>query len=150
MRTGWDVKAINQDTIFLMAQWVRNLPTVHKTQEMQGQSLGREDPPEKEMATHSSSLIWKIPWTEEPGGLQSKGSQRVGHDWAGRQGTHTNNVKEDLNAQMTTRGSISMLASAPFKVESTSPAPNGSGSFRRLRFLNRLHHLKQSQAFVLL
>ena len=45
-------------------------------------SLGREDPLEKEMAPHSSSLAWKIPWTEEPGGLQSMGSQRVGHNWA--------------------------------------------------------------------
>ena len=43
--------------------------------------LGGEDPLEKEMATHSSTLAWKIPWTEEPGGLQSMGSQRVGHDW---------------------------------------------------------------------
>ena len=45
-------------------------------------SLGQEDSLEKEMATHSSILVWKIPWTEEPGGLQSMGSQRVGHDWA--------------------------------------------------------------------
>ena len=45
------------------------------------QSLGREDPLEKEMATHSSILAWKIPWREEPGGLQFMGSQRVGHDW---------------------------------------------------------------------
>ena len=44
------------------------------------QSLGREDPLEKEMATHSSILAWRILWTEEPGGLQSTGSQRVGHD----------------------------------------------------------------------
>ena len=43
-------------------------------------SLGQEDPPEKEMATHSSTLAWKIPWTEKPGRLQSMGSQRVGHD----------------------------------------------------------------------
>ena len=43
-------------------------------------SLGREDRLEKEMATHSSTLIWRIPWTEEPGGLQFTGSQRVGHD----------------------------------------------------------------------
>ena len=47
-------------------------------------SLGREDPLEKEMATHSSILAWRIPWTEEPGGLQSMWLQRVGHDW-----THT-------------------------------------------------------------
>ena len=48
--------------------------------EMQVRSLGWEDPLEKEMATHSRILAWEIPWTEEPGGLQSMGSQRVGHD----------------------------------------------------------------------
>ena len=47
---------------------------------MRVQSLSREDPLEKEMATYSSILAWRIPWTEEPGGLQSTGSQRVGHD----------------------------------------------------------------------
>ena len=47
---------------------------------MQVQSLGREDPLEEGMATHSSILAWRTPWTEEPGGLQSMGSQRVGHD----------------------------------------------------------------------
>ena len=47
-----------------------------------GRSLGQEDPLEKEMATHSSTLAWKIPWTKEPDRLQSMGSQRVGHDWA--------------------------------------------------------------------
>ena len=56
---------------------VKNLPA---KQEMQVQSLGREDPLEKEMATHFSTLAWEIPWTERPGGLQSMGSQRVGHD----------------------------------------------------------------------
>jgi len=45
-------------------------------------SLGQEDPLEKEMATHSSILAWRIPWTEEPSGLQSMGLQRVGHNWA--------------------------------------------------------------------
>ena len=49
-------------------------------QETRVQSLGREDPLEKEMATHSSILAWKIPWTGEPGRLQSMGLQRVGHD----------------------------------------------------------------------
>ena len=49
-------------------------------QEIQVQSLGQEDPLEKEMATHSSTLAWKIPWMEEPGRLQSMGSQRVRHD----------------------------------------------------------------------
>ena len=56
---------------------VKNLPTM---QESWVQSLDREEALEKEMATHSSILVWKIPWTEEPGGLQSMGSQRVGHN----------------------------------------------------------------------
>ena len=56
---------------------VKNLPAM---QEAQVQSLGREDPLEKEMATHSSIFAWRIPWTEEPGRLQSIGSQRVGHN----------------------------------------------------------------------
>ena len=51
-------------------------------QETQVQSPGQEDPLEEDMATHSSTLAWRIPWTEEPGGLQSMGSQRVGHDWS--------------------------------------------------------------------
>ena len=63
--------------VSLVAQMVKNLPAV---QETQVQSLGREDPLEKEMATHSSILAWRIPWMEEPGGLYSMGSQRVGHD----------------------------------------------------------------------
>ena len=61
----------------LAAQMVKNLPAVQKTQV---QSLGQEDPLEKGMATHSSILAWRIPWTEEPSGLQSKGLQRVGHN----------------------------------------------------------------------
>ena len=56
---------------------VKCLPAKRETQV---QSLGQEDSLEKEMATHSSILAWRIPWTEEPGGLQSMGSQRVGHD----------------------------------------------------------------------
>ena len=60
-----------------MAQTVKRLPTIWETQV---QSLGWEDPLEKEMATHSSILAWKIPQMEKPGRLQSVGSQRVGHD----------------------------------------------------------------------
>ena len=60
-----------------MAQTVKRLPAM---QETQVRSLGWEDPLEKEMATHSSILAWKIPWTEETGRLQSMGSQRVRHD----------------------------------------------------------------------
>ena len=61
----------------LVAQTVKHLPTMQDTRV---QSLGQEDPLEKEMATHSSTLAWKIPWTEEPVRLQYMGSQRVGHD----------------------------------------------------------------------
>ena len=61
----------------LVAQTVKRLPTMWKTRV---QSLGREDPLEKETATHSSTLAWKILWTEEPGRLHSMGLQRVGHD----------------------------------------------------------------------
>ena len=62
-----------------MGLMVKNLPA---KQETWLQSLGREDPLEKETATHSSTLAWESPWTEEPGGLQSMGSQRAGHDSA--------------------------------------------------------------------
>ena len=61
----------------VVAQMVKHLRTM---QETWVQSLGQEDLLEKEMAPHSSTLAWKIPWTEEPGRLQSMGSQRVGHD----------------------------------------------------------------------
>jgi len=59
----------------MLTSAVRNLTTVQKTEETRVQSLGPEDPLEKEMATHSSILAWEIPWTEEPSGLQSMGSQ---------------------------------------------------------------------------
>ena len=67
------------EDISLIAQLVKNLPAM---QETWVRFLGWEDPLEKEMAIHSSILAWKIPWTEEAGGLQSMGSQRVGHDLA--------------------------------------------------------------------
>ena len=60
-----------------MAQMIKNLPAV---QEIRVRSLGQEDPLEKEMANHSSILVLRIPWIEEPGGLQSMELQRVGHD----------------------------------------------------------------------
>ena len=61
----------------LVAQSLKHLPAMWETWI---RSLGHEDPLEKEMATHSSILAWRIPWMEEPGGLQSMGSQGVGHD----------------------------------------------------------------------
>ena len=60
-------------------RWVKNVPAMEETQV---QSLGLEDLLEKGMVTHSSILAWRIPWTEEPGRMQSTGLQRVGHDWA--------------------------------------------------------------------
>ena len=63
-----------------MAQLVKNPPAMQETQETPVQSLGWEDPLEKEMAIHSSNLTQKIPWTQEPEGLQPLGMQRVGHD----------------------------------------------------------------------
>jgi len=64
----------------LMAQWVKSPPAMQDTQETQVRSLGWEDPLEKGMATRSSILAWRIPWTKETGRLEFKGSQTVGHD----------------------------------------------------------------------
>ena len=74
-----------------MAHRVKNLPAMQETQEMWVPSLGWEDPLEEEMATHSSILVWEIPWTEEPGGLQSMRLKRLGHDWARM---HNNNCSQ--------------------------------------------------------
>ena len=63
----------------LVAQRLKHLPGMQETWVW---SLGQEDPLEKEMETHSSTLAWRIPWREEPGRLQCMGSQRVGHNWA--------------------------------------------------------------------
>ena len=71
-----------------MAQWVKNPPAMQEIQEMWVWSIGREDPPEEEIATHASILAWKIPWKGEHDGLQSRGSQRVGHDWASKASKH--------------------------------------------------------------
>jgi len=68
-------------------------------------SLGHEDPLEKEMATHSSILAWRIPWTEEPGGLQSIGLQRVRHDWA----TNTNPYNLWVCSLAAKRGSADVI-----------------------------------------
>ena len=65
---------------FQVVQWVKNLPAVQEMPEMWVRFLGWEDPLEGGVAAHSSILAWRIPWTDEPGGLQSMGSQRVRHD----------------------------------------------------------------------
>ena len=78
----WDLNRIIKFAIWswasLLAQKVKNLPEMQETWVW---SLDRDDPLEEGMATHSSILAWRIPWTEEPGGLQSVGSQRVRHGW---------------------------------------------------------------------
>ena len=71
------VNQVHFNKASLLAQMVKNLPAMQQTCV---QSLGWEDPLEEGMATHSSILAWRIPWTEEPGGLQSMGLQSVGHD----------------------------------------------------------------------
>ena len=74
LRLGVICYTLIESKVSLMAQMVKNLPAMQKTQVG---SLGREDPLEEEMATYSSILAWKIPWTEEPGRLQSMRLQRV-------------------------------------------------------------------------
>ena len=73
------LSSLSEHGASLVTWTVKRLPAMRETQV---QSLGQEDPLEKEMATHSSTLAWRIPWTKEPGGLQSMGLQRFGHDWA--------------------------------------------------------------------
>ena len=73
----------------LVAQKVKNVPEM---QETQVQSIGWTDSLEKEMATHSSIFTWEIPWTEEPGRLQSMASQRAGHNWATSKHPHNTPV----------------------------------------------------------
>ena len=77
------IYSLGEERASLVSQTVKNLPAMWETWV---RSLGWKDSLEKEMATHSSILAWRIPWTKKHGGLQSMGSQRVGHDWA----TNTN------------------------------------------------------------
>ena len=94
---------------YVVAQMVKNLPSV---QETQVHSLGWEDPLEKEMTTHSSILAWRIPWTEEPGGLQSMGLQRVRHNWATKQPTK--------NVHKSTYKSLRYILNPSIKLEKCS------------------------------
>ena len=79
------VKTLRAHPKALMARWVKNLPSMQETQVL---SLGQEDPPEDDMATHFRILAWRIPWTEEPGGLWSPGSQRARHGLATKHKAH--------------------------------------------------------------
>ena len=81
-----------------MALVVKSLPAMQETWGMQVWSLGWEDPLEQEMATHSSILAWRIPWTEEPGQLLSIGSQRVWHDWSNLASVHKKKKRWNLAA----------------------------------------------------
>ena len=89
----WKLGKYLTNRAFLVAQMVKNLPAMQKTQAW---SLGWENPLEKGMATHSSILAWRIPWTEEPGGLQFMRLQRGGHDW----GTNTFTLRRASSHQM--------------------------------------------------
>ena len=81
----------------LVGQIVKNPPAIHETWV---HSLGWEDPLEEGITTHSSILSWRIPWTEEPGGLQSMGLRRVGHDWAAKHSMHSQHWELLLNQEI--------------------------------------------------
>ena len=87
-----DDKHLSGNWASLVVQRLKRLPEMWETWV---RSLGWEDPLEKAMAPHSSTLAWRIPWMEEPGGLQSTGSQRVGHDWATSL-THSGNIQMNV------------------------------------------------------
>ena len=89
----FNLRGSQKPLTFLVAQMVKHLPTM---QETWVQTLGLEDLLKKKMAAHSRILAWKIPWTEEPGRLQSVGSQRVGHDWATSLAGRLNEIKHKL------------------------------------------------------
>ena len=108
----------------LVAQTVKRLPTMRETRV---QSLDPEDPLEKAMATHSSTHAWKIPWTEEPGGLQPVGSQRVGHDWA----TSLSLSVMDIEVHTSFWISVFVL----FRYISRSESAGSSGSYIICNFL---------------
>ena len=97
---------------------------MQKMQETQVRPLGQEDPLEKEMATHSSIVAWKISWTEEPGGLQYMGSQRVGHNWAANTYLLTYLLTILVNTLPVTQAKILEVIS-DFSLTLTIPNPSG-------------------------
>ena len=100
---------------------IKNLPAMQETRVW---PLGQEDPLKKGMATHSSILDWRIPWTEEPRGLQSMGSQRVGHDWS-------NSAHSTLTAQSVGKGGKCPQSSWPLRISKEGPSLEKDISRRR-------------------
>ena len=138
---------LNYVNIYLVAQRIKHLPAVQETWVW---SLGWEDSLEKEMAPHSSILAWRIPWIEEPGRLQSTGSQRVGHDWATSLSL-SNTYLESLNYKAKNRNGIlgasllvqksvfflprmcrKLLQSCLTLCEPVAPSPSGSSDLGTL------------------
>ena len=126
-----------------MAQWVKNPPAVQETRNTQIRSLGREDPLEKEMATYPGILAWRIPWTEEPGGLQSAGLPRVRHDLVTKQpeatvmplvhGPHSQTVCMALDAAPLpqTAGKVNRALTQPLWLEGSTSTYRGGQPQRR-------------------
>ena len=95
---------------------------------MQVRSLGQEDTPEEEMATHCSILAWNIPWTEEPGGLHSRGSQRVKQDWAQHTYTHSSRSKQSLKESESSLLGFSVCGILQARILEWVAVPFSSGS----------------------
>ena len=103
-----------------MARTVKNLPAMQETQVW---FLGQEDPLEKGMAIHSSILAWRVPWTEEPDGLQSMGLQRVGHDWVTNASTFF--LCSLYNSSKTVRTGWELLPEVKVTFSHPTPPPGG-------------------------
>ena len=131
---------LNFIALFPGGSVVRTLPAMKEPQEMWVWSPGWEDPLEEGMATHSSVLAWRIPWTEASGGLQSIGSQRVGHNWSDLAHTHTLNCRDG-----------DFLYTLPQHMHSLTPyqQPPLDGSF--VQWVNLRWHtiITRSPAFIL-
>ena len=128
----------------LMAQMVKNLPAVWETWVP---SLGREDPMEKGMGTHPSMLVWRIPWTEEPGGVQSLGSNRVRYDWV----TNTNTYPVPIASVSQSVQSLSrvrVFATPWIAVRQASLSITNSRSLLQLMPSSRWYHPAISSSVV--
>ena len=126
----------------MVTQKLKNLPAI---QETCVQSLGQEDPLEKGMTAYSSILAWRIPWTEEPGGLQSKGSQRVGHD---RSNFHRNSTGNRNYITVAATYSVSSFLSVMFSIYLAFYLHNIS--FIRLWLAKCIFHPKLAKLFHVL